>query len=50
MNMQFNFIDHLQPPLGRHEMKFGVDIDTIHVISQRPPAGAIHVRKPDANI
>jgi hypothetical protein len=32
--LQYNFIDHFSYRAGRHEMKFGADIDTIHVISK----------------
>lgn len=31
---QFNFIDQLSRRWGRHELKFGVDVDTIRVISE----------------
>ena len=30
---QFNFIDNLNYTRGRHQLKFGFDIDTIHVVS-----------------
>lgn len=31
---QFNFIDDFSYSLGRHQLRFGVDVDTIHVYSQ----------------
>lgn len=32
--LQFNFIDNFSRSWGKHQLKFGTDIDTIHVTSQ----------------
>ena len=31
--LQYNFIDNFSRRWGRHQLKFGVDVDTIHVVS-----------------